>query len=128
LKIFLRFISFNVAGYVVLTLAYLVRFASLGTFNDLSHLGLPGIEGLIGAVIILIAGPIASFDLWRFRQRGLFLTAGLCALAVIFFAPGVYLELFVRRTPVIWYVLGPFFGFCLILILLLSRPARRACS
>jgi uncharacterized membrane protein len=111
---------------VLLTVLLIGQFAVSGGLIALAESGPLGFATFGAWFLILVAGPLASVQLWRFRRVGLILTAALCVLALIYYLVG----LFFLRAPgapagslgVAVLLNGA------VLALLVSPTARRACA
>jgi len=125
-KIVLKIIAVIDALAVLRTVAMIVQFASTARLAALIRSGAFGITTLAAWFLILVAGPIASVQLWRLRRIGLYVAASLCALALAYYLFW-YLA---NRGPELRIapLLTPIVGNAFILALLLSPSARRVCS
>lgn len=115
-----------VALSVVLTFAWVVRFAFNGVLTAIARSATFGVVTIGGWLVLLTAGPVASVQLWRLRRTGLFLTTILCAMAFTYYLAG----LFFLRGPgaPLMPILEAIAINGLLLALLLSPAARRACT
>jgi hypothetical protein len=125
-KILLKIIAVIDALAVLRTVVMIVQFASTARLAALIGSGAFGITTLAGWFLILVAGPVASVQLWRLRRIGLYVAASLCALALAYYLFG-YLA---NRGPELRIapLVAPIVGNAVILALLLSPTARRVCS
>jgi uncharacterized protein involved in response to NO len=85
-----------------------------------------GAATILGWLLILIAGPFSSVQLWRLRRIGLYATAILAGFFVAYYFAGL---LFLRAhnahlKPILAYVV--FNG--VLVVLLASPAARRSCT
>jgi hypothetical protein len=126
MRVFLRTMSVVVGLAVLLAALSIVQFAFSGALVALARSGALGFATLAAWAVILAVGPVAAVQLWRLRTMGLFVTALLCALTLVYYIVGL---LFLRAggapiRPIIGAVVvnGVFFA------LLLSPAARRACA
>lgn len=126
MRVFLRILAVLIGLAVARTLLMVIHFAFTGGFTALAHLGRFGIVTIAAWFIILVAGPVASVQLWRLRRIGLFITAILGGLVFAYYVVGL---LFWRRPgaplrPILWAIIVN----AVFLALLLSPAARRTCS
>ena len=126
MKVFLRIVAIFVGVAVFLTLLLVVRFAFSGNILKLARSGALGIVTIAAWFIILTAGPIASVQLLRLRRLGLHATALLSGVVFTYYVLGF----FILRTPEAppRPIITAIIGNGVVLALLLSPAARRACS
>jgi hypothetical protein len=126
MRIFLRIIAIFVGLAVFLTLLLVLRFELGGYIQPLVRSGFLGIATIAAWFIILIAGPIASINLWRLRRTGLYAAALLCALVLLYYIAGVFL--FRAPGASLRPIIAALVVNGLILVILLSPAARRSCA
>jgi hypothetical protein len=126
MRALLRIIVVIIAIAVLLTLLTILQFTFSGRLTALISSGVFGIASVAAWFLILIAGPLASVQLWRLRRMGLYIAASLCSIALAYYLLGA---LFLWRpevplTPIAAAILmnGGVLG------LLLSPSARGICS
>lgn len=126
MKILLRIIAVVVGIGVLETLLMFFQFASTSRLGLLIGSGVFGIITVSAWSLILVAGPVASVQLWRLRLIGLYGVASLCALVLLYYlvgyafyrGPGLQLARFMTAV----------LGNSVLVALLLSPNARRVCS
>jgi hypothetical protein len=127
MKIVLRVIAFVIALGVALQAAFIYQFALRGGVGSLVRSGSAlGVTTIVGWLLVLTAGPVAAIQLWRLRRIGLFLSAALFGIALIYYVIGF---LFLRHpeapvSPIIEVIVVN----ALFLAPLLSPGARRVVS
>jgi len=124
-RILLRVISLVTGLAVALTALSVGQFAASGELAVLAESGVLGVATLIGWFTILVAGPVASVQLWRLRRTGLFLTALLGIFVVVYYLVGITLR--APGAPFAPVVVAVLVNSALV-ALLLSSPAKRACA
>ena len=126
MKILLKIVAVIVGLAVLRTVLMVFQFASTSRLAALIGSGAFGIITIAAWCLILVAGPVASVQLWRLRRIGLYVAASLCALALLYYLFGYAAnrgpEL--RLAPLV----VPILGNSVALALLLSPSARRICS
>lgn len=124
MNVLLRIIAVFVGLAVILTALPMVHFAFSGDLTTLARSGALGLITIAAWLIMLATGPVAAIQLWRRRRVGLFATAMLSGLVVVYYVVGLFL-----RNPA--SPLMPIFGAIVVngvlLALLLSSAAQRAC-
>src|SRR5215472_5121862 len=115
-----------VALAVLRTVLMIFQFASTARLAALIGSGAFGVTTFAAWFLILVAGPVASVQLWRLRRIGLYVAASLCAVALLYYLFGYA----ANRGPELRLaqVVVPILGNSLALALLLSPYARRVCS
>jgi hypothetical protein len=129
MRLCLRIVAVFLAFCVFLALLQTIDFLSQGGINAIGSLARSGMLGaatILGWLLILIAGPFSSVQLWRLRRIGLYATAILAGFFVAYYFAGL---LFLRAhnahlKPILAYVV--FNG--VLVVLLASPAARRSCT
>jgi hypothetical protein len=124
MNVLLRIFAVCVGLAVVLTGLSIVQFAFNGDLAALAGSGALGLTTIAAWLIILAAGPVAAIQLWRLRRTGLFATAMLCGLALVYYVVGLFLR--VPDAP-LRPIVGAIVVNGVLLALLLSPAAQRAC-
>lgn len=70
MRLLIRLVAVLAAVSVLGTVWFVAAFAAAGGIRGLLASGLLGSLTIVGWAIALIAGPIATVQLWRFRQSG----------------------------------------------------------
>ena|SRR5215472_343371 len=115
-----------VALAVLRTVLMIFQFASTARLAALIGSGAFGVTTFAAWFLILVAGPVASVQLWRLRRIGLYVAASLCAVALLYYVFGFManrgpeLRLASLAVPIVGNAVG--------IALLLSPSARRVCS
>jgi hypothetical protein len=125
-KILLKIVAVIVGLAVLRTVLMIFQFASSSRLAALIGSGAFGVTTIAAWCLILVAGPVASVQLWRLRRIGLYVAASLSALALLYYLFGSLAnrgpEL--RLAPLV----VPIVGNALVVAVLLSPSARRVCS
>ena len=102
------------------------QFASTSRLAALIGSGAFGVTTIAAWCLILVAGPVASVQLWRLRRIGLYVAASLCAFALLYYLVGYA----ANRGPELRLasLVVPILGNSVALALLLSPYTRRVCS
>jgi hypothetical protein len=126
MRIVLRIVALVTGLAVLQTVLLIAQIASSGGLMVLGRSGALGFATFGAWFVILVAGPVASVQLWRLRRNGLFTTTALCALALVYYLVG-FLFLRAQDAPV-----GPIVVAILlngaVVALLVSPAARRVCA
>jgi hypothetical protein len=123
--IVLKVLAIVVGIGVVFTLALVWRFWRLGGFGPLMATGAFGLITVLGWVLTLAVGPVATVQLWRIRESGRLTSLFLAAYGVLYYAAGwVFFRQPATETSRVW--LGAV-GNALLVAVLVSGRARRAC-
>lgn len=122
---FLRIVAVVLALCVFLALFQTIDSLLRSGISALFPPGALGVATTVGWLLILIAGPFASIQLWRLRRIGLYAAAMLSAFFLVYYFAGL---LFLRAHNV---PLSPILGYLVfngVLVVLLASPAaRRSC-
>lgn len=126
MRIALRIIAAFIAVAVAFTLWFAIWFSSSGRMPLLLRGDMIGSLTILGWLLTLLVGPYAVVQLWRLRSRGRYAAATLVGFAVVYYViGGIWLrEPNAPATPI---VAAGTVNLALLLVLL-SGPARRACS
>jgi CHASE2 domain-containing sensor protein len=103
-----------------------VQFSLRGSISTLARSGVLGTATIFGWLLLLVAGPFASVQLWRLRRTGLYATAILAGFFLAYYFAGI-LFLRAHNAPFGPIVAAVVFNGVLI-VLLASPAARRSCT
>lgn len=126
MRIVLKLLSIALWLGIIGTLLIVLRFWRLGGIRPLMAIGAFGPMTVVGWVLTLAVGPFAAVQLWRLRESGrraALLLGGFTLL--YYFVPPLFFPQPSAPSPKIWTAIG---GNALLVLLLLSPSARRACE
>jgi hypothetical protein len=97
-----------------------------GGISTMARSGVLGAATVLGWLLILIAGPFASVQLWRLRRMGLYATAILSGFFLAYYFAAI---LFLQAELLPWRPLLAYVAFNGVLVVLAASPAaRRSCT
>src|SRR5688572_28115057 len=70
MRLMVRLVAVFTALSLIRTLWFVAAFAATGGLRGFLTSGLLGVLTVFGWVIVLVAGPVAAVQLWRFRESG----------------------------------------------------------
>ena len=79
MRLLVRIVAVLAAVSVLGTVWFVAAFAAAGELQALLTSGLLGSLTIVGWVITLVVGPVATVQLWRFRQSGRSVPASCCS-------------------------------------------------
>jgi hypothetical protein len=126
MRLLVRLVAIFTALALIQTVWFMATFAMRGGLRPLLATGLLGGLTILGWLIVLVAGPVAAVQLWRFRESGRRAGIILFGYSVAYYAVGlVWL-----RSPGAsgWRLFIAAGFFALPLVVLLSRRTRALCS
>jgi hypothetical protein len=111
---------------IIGTLLLTRRFWRFGGFGALMATGAFGLITVLGWTLTLAVGPVAAVRLWRLRESGRRTTLLLAVYTLLYYiVSGLFFRQPGAASPKLWLALG---GNALLVLLLLSPSARRACK
>ena len=125
MRLLLRIVAVLLVLCAFIALLQTVQFSLRGSIATLARSGVLGAATIFGWLLLLVAGPFASVQLWRLRRAGLYATAILSGFFVAYYFAGL---LFLRaHNALLWPIVGAIVFNGLLVALLASPAARRSC-
>ena len=91
MKNVLRIIA-AVVGLAVIANAIVIVRSGYGGFGALLRSGPLGLATMTGWLIVMVAGAVGAFLLWRMRRIGLVVTVALCRIALVYYIVGFFFK------------------------------------
>lgn len=128
MRLLLKIVAVILVLCTFMALLQTVQFSLRGSITTLARSGVLGAATIFGWLLLLVAGPFASVQLWRLRRTGLYTAAILSGFFVAYYFAGLLFFFLRAHNALLWPIVGAIIFNGVLVVLLASPAARRSCT